>query len=91
LFVVTDGNYTVNHTTTVWIATDFPPEMLGLANRTVSPDIGTVTWTLRIVDMENSTGNYTIFREGMLFNATYSNVTWTNNTAIYLNYSLSGR
>ncbi|MBN2150727.1 MAG: hypothetical protein JW839_04685, partial [Candidatus Lokiarchaeota archaeon] len=35
--VATDRNYTVNMCTTVWVAIDFPPEILGLVNRTVSP------------------------------------------------------
>jgi hypothetical protein len=89
-FVATDGNYTVNRSTTVWISADFPPEIQGLLNRTVSPDIGMLTWTFIIIDMENLTGNYTILCEGQLFNSTYSNATWTNNTVIYLNYTLNG-
>jgi hypothetical protein len=88
-FVVTDGNYTVNHLTTVWVALNFPPEIQNLANLTVSPDIGVVPWAFTIVDMENTTGNYTILREGQVFNATFTSATWTNGTAIYLNYSLN--
>ncbi len=88
-FVATDGNYTVSRFTTVWVSTDFPPEIQNLMNRTVSPDVGALTWTFAIVDMENLTGNYTIFREGESFNATYSNATWTNDTVIYLNYTLN--
>jgi hypothetical protein len=89
LFIATDGNYTVNRSTTVWVSADFPPEIQGLQNRTVSPDIGTVTFTFKIMDMENVTGNYTALREGLPFNASFSNATWTNDTIIYLDYSIT--
>jgi len=90
---VTDHNYTVQQHSIVWIAYNFPPEISGLRNRTVSPDAKLVTITFRITDIENTTGNYTVFRTGSSFNNSYVNATWTNNSqcAVYDGVSIIGR
>src|SRR5271157_378613 len=90
---VTDRNYTVQQQSIVWIAYDFPPEILGLKNHTVSPDAKIIAIPFRITDMENLSGNYTILRGGNPFNNSYVNATWTNNSqyVLYLTLNIHGQ
>nr|MDO8086782.1 hypothetical protein [Candidatus Sigynarchaeum springense] len=85
----TDGNYTIRFSCLVSVATNYPPEVIGLQNRTVSYDDGMVPIAFTIVDMENMTGNYTLQVDGLPINATHTNATWNNNTAIQLGFPLN--
>ncbi len=85
----TDGNYTVHFSCLVSVATNFPPEVLGLQNHTVSYDDGIVPIAFTVTDIENMTGNYTLRVDGFPVNASLTNATWNNNTLIQLGYPLS--
>ena len=89
---VTDRNYTVQQQSIAWVAYSFPPEILGLRNRTVSPDARIATITFRITDVENATGNCTVLRGGIPFNNSYVNATWTNNSqrVVYAELTIIG-
>ena len=88
--VATDGNYTLSNgyliqkETLVWIADDFPPEIQGAEDIEVSLDITDVQFNITIRDVENSTGNYTILKNGAIYNISYVNATWSNNTLFYI-------
>nr|MDO8114273.1 hypothetical protein [Candidatus Sigynarchaeota archaeon] len=86
----TDGNYTRQVSSLVWIADSFPPQITGLMNQTVSPEVHDLTVQFTITDMENATGNYSVYRDSLPFNNSYTNATWTNGTAITLYLSLPG-
>lgn len=75
-----DHNYTIQQISIVWVAYNFPPEILGLHNYTVSPDAKIAAIRFRITDIENLSGNYTVLHSGTPFNNSYVNATWTNNT-----------
>ncbi|MFX0100773.1 MAG: hypothetical protein ACFFCS_14450 [Candidatus Hodarchaeota archaeon] len=91
----TDGVSNVSRNTTIWINSTFPPEISEIRNQTISPLLGNLLINFTISDMENTTGNYTVLREGAPFNSSFtgSGMIWIENITYSINLStnVSGR